>query len=108
MDSQCRGTISNDCYHGVKGVLISPNTDLQTRQLGVALVAGTAIFGLIALAFPLYYNGDNIVPLQLHIPAAQISQASAAVTASVVAVGTGTAAPTILITPQPEPTIVTG
>lgn len=101
-------SIDNDCYQSVRGVIIAPSTELETRQLGALALIGAGIMGLISLTFPLWYKGDNTVPAHIGVPSSQLAAASAAETASVIAIGSGTGAASVLITPTPEPTKVTG
>lgn len=65
--------------------------------------------GYISTVLAYLYNSDKkYVPLTIYLPPAQITQASAAISATEIVVGTGSDIPTITITPKPEPTAVTG
>lgn len=106
-DADCK-EINDACYTSVKDVLIHPDNELQPRQLDPVTVGVAVVLGFIAVLFPVWYKGDQTVPVPIHMPAAEISQASEAESATAVVVVTGTEPPVITITPKPEPTTVTG
>lgn len=107
INSKCQD-LNDACYTALQDTILNSNSELEPRALGAVVIAGTVLMGLISMAIPAFYKEHKTIPVPMHFPPAVISQASAAVSATVVVMATGTAQPTITITPKPEATGLKG
>lgn len=108
-NQSCKGDDYNKCYHEVNALISSPNTDLQVRQLTLIALGGALIATQLAYLLSGNPNTNNIRPLDVHIPPAQISQASSAFASSysLVALASSSGTPFATITPGPSTTVST-
>lgn len=108
IDNNCK-TIDNGCIESVRSSLISPETELESRQLVAAAAYGVgALIGLVSLTIPLWEDRNHGIPAALHIPQAHISPAVSAASAATMAAMTDTGAPFVTVTPRPNITPTTG
>jgi hypothetical protein len=90
----------------VKELLVSPSTELESRQVAVV---GAGLFALIALTIPWWSkSGNQGVPVALHIPSAQLDPAASAASAATIAAVTGSGVPFITIVPSAKTPSLTG
>ncbi len=112
INSKCGSETNPDCQQSVQQVLRHNSVNLQQRAaVIIAIVAGLAIAQLtlyLSVMLPRLHKGSKSIPVPIHIPADQLSQITAAASASAVAVATGSDRPYVTITRVPKPTAPTG
>ncbi|KAH7408683.1 hypothetical protein DE146DRAFT_786096 [Phaeosphaeria sp. MPI-PUGE-AT-0046c] len=107
LDNNCI-TIDNGCIDSVRNLLVSPQTELESRQAVAVVYAVGALIGLVSLTIPLWEERNHGVPAALHIPQAQIGPAASAASAATMAAVTESGAPFVTITPRPSITRTAG
>jgi hypothetical protein len=102
IESNCQN-IDSQCVESVKGLLVSPDTELEARQLDTVRT-GAALLGFLALAIPLFGVGrdSQAVPAAYHIPSSQVDPAMSAAQAFTVVAAQHSGAPGITITLEPN------
>ncbi|KAI4925262.1 hypothetical protein J4E85_007139 [Alternaria conjuncta] len=107
LDSACVD-LDDVCFESIKDILVSPNTELETRQVEELLYGvGAAVAVFFAYIIPVTSNSSKGVPVALHAPAHQLGPAASAAQASTVAIATASDAPIITITRKPDATLTT-
>ena len=109
VDSNCKN-IDTNCVDSIKGLLVNPHTELESRQVGPAVAGGAAFLAFIAMVIPLWGQSRDQqgVPVALHIPSAQLDPAASVAHAATIAAAASSGAPFITITPKPDAPAVTG
>jgi hypothetical protein len=105
LESACVN-LDDACFESINGLIVSPQTELEARQIGVA---GLAIAFLLAAYLPIAYQLDKSkgVPVVLHAPLSQIKPVVSAANAPTLAFAIGTGTPTITITRKPDEASIT-
>ncbi|KAL9066734.1 MAG: hypothetical protein Q9157_007043 [Trypethelium eluteriae] len=88
VDADCKPRSDGQCQKKMQAIFQNHSVSIQERQLGTVFVVGSALMGLVSLAIPAISLKNKAVPQYLHIPPPQLSQFSAAASASEVAYAT--------------------
>jgi hypothetical protein len=100
IDDNCN-TINPQCVDSVRGLLVNPHTELESRQLAEVVVGVAGLIALVSLTIPLWEDRNQGVPVALHMPPAQLEAAGSAANAATMAAVTGSGAPFITIVATP-------
>ncbi|KAH6865939.1 hypothetical protein BKA58DRAFT_461960 [Alternaria rosae] len=106
LDSACVN-LDDACLESIKDLLVSPSTELETRQAVEAIGAGAALAAFFAYIMAMTFNSSKGVPVALHAPLHQVGPAASAAQASTLAIATASDAPVITITRKPDATPTT-
>ncbi|KAH3995359.1 hypothetical protein HBI70_178250 [Parastagonospora nodorum] len=99
-DSNCK-SIDDQCIGSVKELLINPQTQLESRQVGQVAAAVAAVILLAAVLLPvLEKDRTQGIPVALHIPSAQLDLAVSVAATATIAVITASGTPFVTVTPR--------
>ncbi|KAE8395561.1 Spherulation-specific family 4-domain-containing protein [Aspergillus alliaceus] len=115
MDSNCAAEIDTKCYQEVLDVLEDSNRILKSRSLNqraleprqVDVLSAGAVL-IAALLFPIFYKGDEVVPVPIKIPPEQLEDSFDLETATAIIVVTDNTKPEQTVTQPPEQDRATG
>jgi len=107
ISTKCGSLTDSNCQKSVKQVLCHNSVDLQKCQLKALVILATYVVVFMSIVIPLLYK-DKAIPVPIHIPAVQLSQMTAAASATAITIATESNQPYITITQTPKLTTLTG
>ncbi|KAI9678752.1 MAG: hypothetical protein M1817_005809 [Caeruleum heppii] len=103
------GTIDAECHQHVGDILHRSTLRLQPRFIfSTPLMIGFGATVIISLIIPFFIHDEQPIPLSLHLPPPQLSQATAAASADAIALATGPDQPYVTVTSPSLPSQPTG